>query len=46
MKITPSDQQRAKFNAGNVTTVQKRIVHGLDDNERERNHSAEQNGSN
>jgi len=45
MKITPSDQKRAKFNAGNVTTLQQCIVHGLDDDECERNHTAEENGS-
>jgi hypothetical protein len=45
MKITPSNQKRAKFNARNPTTLQQRIVHGLDDDERERNHAAEENGS-
>ena len=46
VKVTPSDQKRAKLDAGNVTALQQRIVHGLDDDERERNHAAEEDGSN
>jgi hypothetical protein len=45
MKITPADEKRTKFNGGNVNTLQQRIVQGLDDDERERNHATEENGS-
>ena len=45
MKITPADKKHTKFDGGKVTALQQRIVHGLDDDEGERNYAAEENGS-
>jgi len=40
MKITPADEKRTKFNRGNVTRLNERIVHRLNDDEREWNRAA------
>ena len=45
MKVTPADKKHTKFDGGNVTALKQRIVHGLDDDEGERNYAAEENGS-
>ena len=45
MKITPTAKKHTKFDGENVTAVKQRIVHGLDDDEGERNYAAEENGS-
>ena len=45
MKITPTDEKHTKFHRGNVTALKQRIVHGLDDDQGERNYAAEENGS-
>ena len=45
MKITPADKKHIKFDRGNVAAVKQRVVHGLDDDEGERNYAAEENGS-
>ena len=45
MKIAPADKKHIKLDGGNVTAVKQRIVHGLDDDEGERNYAAKKNGS-
>jgi hypothetical protein len=45
MKITPAAKEHVKFDRGNVTALKQRIVHGLDDDQGERNYAAEENGS-